>query len=405
MTSLFLERPAAPFERISAVTDTLATWLPSEEDVAAVAGWNFVDWQISGWVAYWQSAIPWLAEHIRASGVLPPKEIYAAINSVEADSRKRTQYMLDNAVELLQALAAEGIKAVLLKGAVLAATYYPDHLARPMADLDILVKERELRRCTEILDALGYRFYSRSAEDIVFLRGERKENIWAADNVHPVEVHFTLREEYAGIGYDLAEEMWAGSRLTPFWGELEALLPQAPFLLHHVCAHATSDWLIQRGRLMQIDDIRRICAKMEPSEWQLFAGSIPPSGARFVYPALAFADRYARLTIPPFVHEALRANCPVKLLEWIEATQLSDNSESNPADRSSLGFVIAQRLSRSTGDRLRFWLRSLFPRRWNLAKRYPRLVETPFWPIGYLLINVDRLYHVARRRFGSGPRA
>lgn len=398
MTSLFLERPAAPFERISAVTNTLADWLPSDEDAATVAGWNLVDWQISAWVAYWQNAIPWLAERIRASGALPPKEIYAAIDSVEADSRKRTQYMLDNAVEFLQALAAEGVQAVLLKGAVLAATYYPDHLARPMADLDILVKERDLKRSVETLDALGYRFYSRSAEDMVFLRGERKENIWAADNVHPVEVHFKLREEYAGVGYDLARDMWAGSHLTPFWGEIEALLPPAPLLLHHVCAHATSDWLIQRGRLMQIDDIRKICAKMDPPKWQLFAGSVPPSGARFVYPALAFAGRYAKLNIPRFVHDTLRANCPAKLLEWIEATQLSDNSESNPADRSSLGFVVARRLSRSTGDRVHFWIRSLFPRRWNLAKRYPRLVETPFWWLGYLLINIDRLRHVIRRR-------
>ena len=117
--------------------------------------------------------------------------------------------------------------------------------------------------------------------------------------------------------------------------------------------------------------------------------------AGFAYPALAFAGRYARLSIPRFVHDALQVNCPAKLLGWIEATQLSDNSESNPADRSNLGIVIAQRLSQSSGDRLRFWMRSLFPRRWNLAK-------TPFWWLGYVLINIDRVRHVVRRRFWPG---
>jgi hypothetical protein len=398
MTTMFLERPGAPPERITAVTDVLAAWLPSEADAAPLAAWKANEWRIAGWVAYWQNAIPWLAERIRESGAILPKNIATAVTSVEADSRKRTQRMLDNAVEFLQALAVEGIQVVLLKGAALAVTYYPDHLARPMADLDILIKKQDLKRGVEILVALGYRFYSRSAEDEVYLRGERKENIWAADNVHPLELHFTLREEYAGIGYNLAGEMWAGSRLTPFWNDYEALLPRPSALLHHVCAHATSDWLIQRGRLMQIDDIRRICAKMDQSEWQHFAESVSPNGARFVYPALAFADRYAHLNAPHFVGDELRANCPPKLLAWIEATELSDNSETNPADRSSLGLAIAGRLSRSTGDRLHFWMRSLLPRRWNLAKRYPRLVETPFWPIGYLLINVDRLYHVVRRR-------
>lgn len=399
MTTLFLERPALPQERLSAVTDVLARWLPSEADAAPVAAWKRDEWQAAGWVAYWQNAIPWLAERIRASRALPPEEIAAAINEVEADSRERTQRMLDNAVEFLRALATEGVQAVLLKGAALAAVYYPDHLARPMADLDMLIRKQDLERGVEILISLGYRHYSRSAEDVVLLRGERKENIWAADNVHPIELHFTLREEYAGIGYNLAEEMWSCSRLAPFWGDFEALTPRPAALLHHVSAHATSDWLIQRGRLMQIDDIRKIWAKMDPPEWRTFIRSILPGGARFVYPALAFASRYAQLNIPESVHDGLRANCPPKLLEWIEETELSDNSESNSADRSSLGFVIAGRLSRSTGDRLRFWLRSLFPRRWNLAKRYPRLVETPFWGVAYLLINLDRLYHLVRRRF------
>jgi hypothetical protein len=372
--------------------------LPSEADAALLAGWEHDEWKIAGWVAYWQSAIPWLAERIRESGATPPGDIALAINSVDADNRERTKRMLDNAAEFLQALESEDIRVVLLKGAVLAAAYYPDHLARPMADLDVLVRRQDLKRSVAILVELGYRFYSRSAEDEVFLRGERKDNIWAADNVHPVEVHYTLREEYAGIGYNLAEEMWAGSRLTPFWDDHEALLPGPAALLHHVCAHATSDWLIQRGRLMQIDDIRRICAKMDASEWQRFLESVPPDSARFVYPALAFADRYAHLTVPHFIHDALRANCPAQLLEWIESTELSENSETNPADRSSLGIVIAQRLSSSPYDRVRFWMRSLFPRRWNLSKRYPRLVETPFWGFGYLLINVDRLVHVVRRR-------
>ena len=85
-------------------------------------------------------------------------------------------------------------------------------------------------------------------------------------------------------------------------------------------------------------------------------------------------------------------------MEWIESTGLSDNSETNPGDRSALGLAIAKRLSNSTYDRAHFWLRSLFPRRWNLSKRYPRLVETPFWMASYVLLNADRLVHIVRRR-------
>lgn len=398
MTTPFLVKPAGSDQQFSTVTNTLAAWLPSEAGVSSVAGWQHDEWQIAGWVAYWQNAIPWLAERIRQSGAIVPAEFARDINAIEAGSRERTRRMLDDAVEFGQAFKSEDIQIILFKGAALAAAYYPDPSSRPLADLDVLIRKQDLRRCVEILAELGYCFFSRSAEDEVFLRGQRKENIWAANNVHPVEVHYTLREEYAGIGYNLAEEMWANSRLAPFWRGSEALLPQPSTLLHHVCAHATSDWLIQRGRLMQIDDIRKICAKMDEAEWQRFAGSVPPTGARFVYPVLAFAARYAHLNIPHPILETLRASCPAKLLEWIETTELSDNSETNPGDRSALGLAVARRLSNSPVDRAHFWLRSLFPRRWNLSKRYPRLVETPFWPAGYVLLNGDRLYHIVRRR-------
>lgn len=398
MTTLLSLRPQRPAKLIAAVTDTLATWLPLEGGPGPVASWKYDEWQIAGWVAYWQNAIPWLAERIRESEAKVPEYIARAIISVEADSRERTRRMLNNAVEFGQALKKEDIQIILLKGAVLATAYYSDPSSRPMADLDVLIRRRDLRRSVEILGDLGYRFFSRSAEDEVFLRGKRQENVWSADNVHPVEVHFALREEYAGIGYNLAEEMWANSRLAPFWQDSEALMPRPAALLHHVCAHATSDWLIRRGRLMQIDDIRKICNKMDEAEWQRFASSVPITGARFVYPALAFASRYTHLNIPNTVLHSLRVNCPSKLLEWIESTELSDNSESNAEDRSALGLVVAQRLSLSPYDRIRFWMRSLLPRRWNLSKRYPRLVDTPFWIAGYVLLNIDRLYHVVRRR-------
>jgi len=191
--------------------------------------------------------------------------------------------------------------------------------------------------------------------------------------------------------------MWAAGERRPYWANTTACLPDTAALLHHVCAHATSDWLIQRGRLMHIDDIRRLCGRLEEGDWQRFRASVAPRNARFVYPALAFAVRYGRFDVPSSVLAHLRENCPPNLLAWIENTGLADNSEANPVSRSGIGFDLARRLALSRPDEARFWLRSLFPRRWNLSKRYPRLVATPFWPAGYILINLDRARHLARK--------
>lgn len=407
----YYARPLLPPDKLNELTNTLARWLPGGGETA-VSTWSLAEWEAAEWVVYWHNALPWLVARIWETGVQPPPAVRERLFALDADSRERTRRMLNNCVELLQALEQIGIPAIPLKGAVLAAHYYPDPLQRPMADLDILIHQKDLKRTVEVVYQLGYEFYSRSAEDEVFVRGTRQKNVWAADNVHPLEVHYTLLEEYAGIGYELAPQLWQWSQKRPFYSPNSPLTPHSSLLtpppsvlLHHVCAHATSDWLIQRGRLMQIDDIRKIAAKLSEADWATFETLVPPHGARFVYPALGFTLKYAPETaVPPTTIHYLRTNCPAKLLEWVDNGHLAENSESNPISRSGIGFDLAAKLSRNRTDKLAFWLRSLFPRRQNLTKRYPRLVNTPFWPLCYVLINTDRLYHVVRKRVGNVKR-
>jgi hypothetical protein len=191
--------------------------------------------------------------------------------------------------------------------------------------------------------------------------------------------------------------MWRESAERPYWQGTRARIPSPAALLLHVCAHTSSDWLIQRGRLMHIDDIRKLCAQMQPADWQIFRQLVQSSTARFIYPALAFVGKYTALAVPESIIYSLRENCPEKLLDWLAQADLAQASESNPVSRSGLGFDIAQRLARFQLDLASFWLRSFFPRRYNLAKRYPKLVETAFWPLAYLLINIDRLRHMATK--------
>jgi hypothetical protein len=314
--------------------------------------------------------------------------------TLEQESRERTDRMLNDTVRFLEALAAQGISALLLKGAALAPCYYPDPLLRPMGDIDVLVHEQDVEASVEVLERLGYRFYSRSAEDVVYLKGERRANVWAPDNVHPLELHYTLREEYAGLAYQLAPDLWRSATKREYWRDTQALLPGTPALLHHVCAHATSDWLIQRGRLMHLGDLQMLAAKMFDEDWRTFLAGIDAYGARFIYPMLAFAVRYTDADIPAHVMARLAEQTPVALRDWIARTELGETSRSNPHPRSGLGLEIARWLARSRGERFRMWLRSFFPRRWNLTKRYPRLTVSPAWPLGYVLLNLDRARHI-----------
>ncbi|WP_420631504.1 nucleotidyltransferase family protein [Candidatus Leptofilum sp.] len=181
-------RPQLPAAELMRVTNTLARWLPGGEE-PAIAAWSQAEWEAALWVVYWQNALPWLAVRVREEKVEIPKEVNGRLQAISRASRERTRRMLDSCTEILAAFQQAGIEVLLLKGAVLAPLYYPDPFLRPLADLDLLIRPKDVVASREImLKKLGYRYYSRSAEDEVYLRGERKPNIWAPDNVHPVAV-------------------------------------------------------------------------------------------------------------------------------------------------------------------------------------------------------------------------
>jgi len=391
-------RPSLPDFLIASVTETLARWLPVGDASLAPRNWDRDEWLAAEWIAYGQNALPWLCDRIAQARLALPASSRERLETINALSRQRTLRMLDAAVELIEALRRVGVEAMPFKGALLAPLAYPDPAMRPLADLDLLVREQEVRKSIGVLERLGYVYYSRSAEDFVYLRGQRKANVWHPDNVHPIELHFRIREEYAGLAYDLTQAMWSSAGRRAYWRGSQALVPAWPIALHHVCGHATSDWLIQRGKLMEIGDIQTVASRITEEEWDAFLASIPRSSARFVYPALAVTQRYAPGSIPEHVLVSLRVHLAPTLKTWADTTTLAEASESNPRPRSAIGLRLARLLARSRAERLAMWLRSLFPRRWNLVKRYPRLAASPFFPLCYVLINLDRAAHVLKLR-------
>lgn len=398
------QQPSFPHAILTQVTNTLARWLPSSQDASVLSGWDEITWRAAACVAYWQSAIPWLVERVRQTTAPVPRHVWHHLVTINADSRERTRRMLANMEELLVALQARGIDAIPLKGAVLAPFYYRDPLRRPMGDLDILVHRRDMAAAREVMQRLGYRFFLRAAHHEVYVRGERKSNMWAPDNVHPVDVHFTLsqEQEFAGLTHDLTQVMWELSVRQPYRGGIQALIPPPSALLYHVSAHSTADLLTRHGKLMHLDDIRHLVARMAPEEWTRFLVLITPYNARFVYPALALTARYADIVIPDRVLLVLHGLSPPRLRAWVKEIELADLSEFNLAPSGVIA-ALWRLLARSRWEQACMLLRLAFPRRWSMIKRYPRLIPTPFWPLAYVLLNGERMWHALWEGRSHGP--
>ena len=88
-------------------------------------------------------------------------ELPAALReTLSAAYRRNALQELRRGAELRRidaALTANGIRYLLLKGPVLAASVYPDRAARTMTDLDFLIAEEEMARAMDVLEQAGYR--------------------------------------------------------------------------------------------------------------------------------------------------------------------------------------------------------------------------------------------------------
>jgi Uncharacterised nucleotidyltransferase len=392
--------PSLPQSTFDSVTETLALWLARGGSAvqAAVQRWNTSDWQAALWIAYWQGAMPLWAARLEEAGPVT-ESARATIEQVAALSHARTTRLLDAVREMVVGLAALDIEIAPLKGARLAPFYYRPASLRSMGDIDVLLRRVDVDAACRWMEAHEYIFYSRSEEDVIYLRGSRLPEVWHPDNVHPVEPHFRLREEFggAGLGWEMDADAWRSASRQAYLG-VEARLISPMFLLRHLCAHASSDIFIRRGKIQQLEDIARVAQSMSADGWHAFAASVAPSFARFEYPALALTARYYTQAIPAAILEQLRAQVKPKLRAWVGELTLAAASESNLTPRSGLGVPLLRLLTESPAETTRALSASLLPPRWNLMKRYPRLAASRFYPLCYVLINADRAWHILSRR-------
>ena len=122
--------------------------------------------QLSGEIEDWRKLLtqaeqegvaPLLARHLIESGSSYPawvkRSLHVLLERHQQMAEIRTQVLL----EVLGLFEQEGIRCLVLKGAALAYTIYPDPSSRPMRDIDLLLSKNEVDRAHGLLKANGYR--------------------------------------------------------------------------------------------------------------------------------------------------------------------------------------------------------------------------------------------------------
>jgi hypothetical protein len=169
------------FDATRALTQLIRAAYPFDERAVAAPTLNADEWNIVAQIAWANNLTPMLyAALLRCENAgQPPVALAETLQSAYHQTKIANWVALRELGELLAIFEREKIPAILLKGAALAKTVYPNIAMRPMGDIDILFARDDAPCARDILIARGFalnlepteNFQTRFACEQAFTRG------------------------------------------------------------------------------------------------------------------------------------------------------------------------------------------------------------------------------------------
>ena len=285
----------------------------------------------------WSRVLRVAAEH-RVTPLLDSNRLLPdAAKHLQSGMLQRTRWNLLLAAELLhtlEILERYGISAVPFKGPVMAQTLYGDPALRDSCDLDLLVRQQDIRRVAAILIAQGYTTDLPSDErgQEAYIRTRYELHFTSPRNGIPIEIHqsfvppsYCLNVDYDGI--------WGRMERTPFFERQVLTLAPADLLLM-LCIHgAKHEW----RELINIADIARLLEK-PGTRWRLPDGA-SSGAARLIRVGLLLARQVLDAPLAPnILKECERDNTAVRLAEQARSRLFTDTGNDS-LFRSHIWFI------------------------------------------------------------------
>jgi hypothetical protein len=301
---------ASPSPEYALLLDAIA---PGPSTRVDYRGWDAAQWDRALRAAEWHRLSPILFRHLDARGHAPAATL-SALEQAYLANAARNLFVSESLRRVLEALAGAAVPAVLLKGAALIETVYPDPAVREMLDLDILVPAGELDAANAALAAIGYRGATSPHDDpheqaSMRVAHHHDPALVTDDQVTAVELHHHIAMVEERAHFEIAG-LW--ERARPSATGPPHLLPSGDDLLLHVCLHFTRNRLggsyprgSTGGALSQLCDIAWIIDR-EALDWDALvdAARAYRLDARVFLPL--FAARELGIAVPDAALEALR---------------------------------------------------------------------------------------------------
>jgi hypothetical protein len=319
--------------------------------------WGEFEWRIARAVATLQGISSQLKAGLRWAGPPGWEEFLAAQRDHVAARHRNIAQLLER---IDSGARSEGIALVALKGAALHANGVYEPGERPMADVDLLVSEADLKAATRLLDACGYEAGLVTWRHQLFEPRHHGDSVAASfgehtDNPIKIELHTRILERLPIHEIDITQSLFSNNAHSG----LNAY-PSAASLMMHLLLHAAGNMRAHALRLIQLYDIARLSARFGTPDWEELLMARPNNeGLWWAMAPLMLTARYFPNTIPPSVITRLNAECPWLLRKFARRQRLVDVSWSNVKAYALPGIEW----SRTPGEALRFIMSRIWPGR------------------------------------------
>ena len=286
----------APDAAAPALPRVLAGRSPAPDTLASA------DWEALVELALRHGLAPWLHARLRKFRAAPPPAAASRLHEAYLASAAQSLRVLHQLGEILGAFKGARIAVIPLKGACLAEAVYGDSALRPMADLDVLVKPRDLNRAVSELRALGYTS-GQPFDPAAARAGFQDMPEMSRSAGVPVELHWTLVTPLSGVNVDAGEleSLWSRARSATVAG-VETLTLSPADLLLHLCLHMSVHHRFNGIRLRNIVDLAEVCRRYPSGiDWaELVTRANAWGGANGVRIALELALEWTELAVPQY---------------------------------------------------------------------------------------------------------
>ena len=305
------------------ITEYLATALSTPQHPPP--HWSDLEWRIARAVASIHGISPLLSQRLSWAG---PAGWRAFLESQRAHTAKRYRRMASLLAQIDSLAGKAGIAFVPLKGEALHAIGLYAAGDRPMADIDLLVKQRDLASLAGALVPLGYRPLSFTADELVLVPLDRPTPSRLgehADNGITIELHAKVGRPMPVRPVDITAQLWP---LVPRPGRNGYRSSAA--LMGHLLMHAAVDMQRRILRMLQLHDIALLAPLLSTADWnEVLTFGDGQAHSWWAMPPLQLAAHYYPGVIPAAVLQASRS-CSSALLRLVAPRfRLSSLSASN----------------------------------------------------------------------------